>query len=90
MIKIDEIKKYISDDFNSEVKRKARKAVGYYEGKHDIQRMRLFYYNADGELVEDTTRSNIKISHPFFTELVDQQVQYMLSGDSFIKSDDQD
>ena len=32
MIKIDEIKKYISDDFNSEVKRKARKAVGYYEG----------------------------------------------------------
>lgn len=39
-------------------------------------------------MIEDKTRSNIKISHPFFTELVDQQVQYMLSGkDGFLKSD---
>ena len=49
---------------------------------------KLFYYNADGEVQEDKTRSNIKISHPFFTEIVDQQAQYMLNGDSFIKSDD--
>ena len=34
----------------------------------------------NGEVVEDETRSNIKICHPFFTELVDQCVQYMLSG----------
>lgn len=42
-------------------------------------------------MIEDTTRSNIKISHPFFTELVDQTVQYMLSGqESFVKSDHAD
>lgn len=88
MLTEQEIKYFISDDAGSQRKRKAREAQRYYEGEHDILNYRMFYYNSDGELVEDTTRSNIKISHPFFTELVDQQVQYMLSGDdSFVRSD---
>lgn len=88
MLTEQEIRYFISDDAGSQRKRKAREAQGYYEGEHDILNYRMFYYNSDGELVEDTTRSNIKISHPFFTELVDQQVQYMLSGDgSFVRSD---
>lgn len=78
----------MDDDATSDKKRFARKGQAYYDGDHDIKGYRLFYYNTDGILVEDTTRSNIKISHPFFTELVDQAVQYMLSGkDGFIKSD---
>lgn len=40
----------------------------------------MFYFNADGQLVEDTTRSNIKISHAFYTELIDQKTSYLLSG----------
>lgn len=88
MLTEQEIRYFISDDTGSQRKRKAREAQRYYEGEHDILNYRMFYYNSDGELVEDTTRSNIKISHPFFTELVDQQVQYMLSGDdSFVRSD---
>jgi len=88
MLTEQEIRYFISDDAGSQRKRKAREAQRYYEGEHDILNYRMFYYNSDGELVEDTTRSNIKISHPFFTELVDQQVQYMLSGDdSFVRSD---
>ena len=88
MLTEQEIRYFISDDAGSQRKRKAREAQQYYEGEHDILNYRMFYYNSDGELVEDTTRSNIKISHPFFTELVDQQVQYMLSGDdSFVRSD---
>ena len=60
----------------------------YYDAEHDIKDYRMFYYNADGQLVEDTYRTNTKISHPFFTELVDQAVQYMLSGeDGIIHSD---
>jgi SPP1 family phage portal protein len=55
--------------------------MDYYEGKHDILNSRLFYYNADGKLVEDTTRSNIRISHPFFSELADQLAAFMLSFD---------
>ena len=88
MLTEQEIRYFISDDAGSQRKRKSKEAQRYYEGEHDILNYRMFYYNSDGELVEDTTRSNIKISHPFFTELVDQQVQYMLSGDdSFVRSD---
>lgn len=83
-----EILKFIQEDATSTKKHNALVGQKYYEGEHDIANYRLFYYNSDGILVEDKTRSNIKISHPFFTELVDQMVQYMLSGDvEFIKSD---
>ena len=75
------------EDASSERKSQAKVGQRYYDGEHDILHYRLFYYDADGELQEDKTRSNIKISHPFFTELVDQQAQYMLNGDTFIKSD---
>lgn len=78
-LKVDEIKKFISDDINSEKKRKAAVGQRYYEADHDILKSRLFYYNADGKLVEDNFRANNQISHPFFTELSDQLSSYMLS-----------
>ena len=78
----------MNDDMASKKKKNAKVGQDYYEGKHDILNYQLFYFNADGELTPDTTRSNIKIPHPFFTELVDQCVQYMLSGkEGFMKSD---
>lgn len=88
MLSEAEILRLMEEDATSDKKRFARSGQAYYEGDHDIKNYQLFYYNADGELVEDKTRSNIKISHPFFTELVDQEVQYMLSGkDGFMRSD---
>ena len=91
MLSETEILQFISEDKTSTKKHLAKVGERYYEGDHDIREYRMFYFNADGKLVEDKTRSNVKISHPFFTELVDQEVQYMLSGqDSFVKSDDQD
>lgn len=88
MLNEAEIAKFIEEDKNSRKKMFARVGQRYYEGDHDIKNYTLWYYNSDGQLVEDTTRSNIKISHPFFTELVDQATQYMLSGkDGFVKSD---
>lgn len=88
MLNIGEIKRFIEEDASSAKKRDARKGQEYYEADHDIRNYRLFYYDADGILREDKTRSNIKIAHPFFTELVDQETQYMLSGEKpFIKSD---
>lgn len=91
MLKPEEITALIQDDIMSERKIMARIGQDYYEGKHDILKYKLYYYNADGILVEDKTRSNIKICHPFFTELVDQCVQYILSGnDSFVKSNNAD
>ena len=87
LLSIEEIKFFIDEDATSDRKTYARVGQRYYDGEHDILNYKLFYYNADGDLTEDKTRSNIKISHPFFTELVDQQAQYMLNGDAFIKSD---
>lgn len=88
MLTVEEIKQFMDDDASSEKKKFAKKGRDYYDGNHDINGYRLFYYTSDGKYVEDTTRSNVKISHAFFTELVDQAVQYMLSGqDGFIKSD---
>lgn len=91
MLTIEEIKSFIDADSQSDKKKFAKVGLRYYEADHDIKDFRLFYVNADGKLQEDKTKSNIKISHPFFTELVDQEVQYMLSGkDGFVKSDNPD
>ena len=79
MLSIAEIKRFIDDDITSEKKQHAKIGQRYYEADHDILKCRLFYWNADGKLVEDTTRSNVKISHPFFTILSDQLSAYMLS-----------
>lgn len=88
MLTANEIKTFIDNDAASDKKRFARTGVRYYEADHDIRQYRVFFFDADGVLKEDKTKSNIKISHPFFTELVDQCVQYMLSGkDGFVKSD---
>ncbi len=88
MLTKEEIKTFIAEDNASSLKRLARIGERYYNADHDIKSCRLFYYNADGQLVEDKTRSNVKIPHAFFTELVDQATQYILSGDHpFIRSD---
>lgn len=87
MLTTDEIKEIINRE--RQMKDESFAAQRYYEGNHDITNYKLFYYDGDGMLKEDKTKSNIKISHPFFMELVDQLVQYMLSGkDAFVYSSD--
>lgn len=81
MLSVTDIQKFIDDDISSERKRLAAIGQRYYEADHDILKCRLFYFNTDGNLEEDTMRTNIKICHPFFTELSDQLSAYMLSFD---------
>lgn len=81
MLSIAEIKRIIDDDNSSEKKKMAAVGQKYYEAEHDILNYRLFYFNADGKLVEDKTRANIRICHPFFTILSDQLSSFMLSFD---------
>ena len=88
MLSVSEIKTFIDNDQASNRKKLAELGQRYYEGNHDIRNFRIFFIDAEGNVKEDKFKSNIKIGHPFFTELVDQEVQYMLSGkDGFIKSD---
>lgn len=88
MLTIEEIRSFIDNDAASTKKQLAKTGLRYYEGNHDIKDYRIFFVDGDGNVREDKTKSNIRISHPFFGELVDQGVQYMLSGkDGFVKSD---
>lgn len=79
MLSVSEIKRFIDNDITSEKKQHAKVGQRYYEAKHDILNCRFFYFNTDGNLVEDKARANFKICHPFFTELSDQLSSYMLS-----------
>ena len=91
MLTKEELKLFIDEDMASVKKQQALTGARYYDAEHDIKNCRLIFYNSDGQLVEDTTRANVKIPHPFFTELTDQATQYILSGDDpFVVSDDPD
>lgn len=88
MLKVDEIKQFISEDASSQKKRYAKVGQRYYDADHDIKKMRIVYFDKSGNLKEDKTRNNAKIPHPFFIELVDQATEYILSGENgLIKSD---
>lgn len=88
MLTTKEIKMFIDEDNASMKKNFARIGERYFDGDHDILHYRMFYFNTDGQLVEDKARSNVKIPHPFFKELTEQGTQYTLSGDeSFVLSD---
>lgn len=89
MLQIDEIKTLIANDKASEKKQYAEVGQRYYEADHDIKNYKIFYFDGEGNVKEDKFKSNIRIPHAFFTELVDQEVQYILSGkEGFVKSDD--
>lgn len=88
MLTTTEIKLFIDEDSASVKKQFAKTGERYFDGDHDIKSYRLFYFNTDGQLVEDHTRSNVKIPHPFFKELTEQATQYILSGsEQFVLSD---
>ena len=77
---VAEVKRLVSNDRGSKLKQEMQTGINYYEGKHDIANYRLFYFNNEGEIVEEKNRSNTRIAHQYFTELVDQKVQYLLSN----------
>ena len=88
MLTVEAIRTYIDNDVGNHKKQLAKVGQRYYEADHDIRQFKILFLDKDGNLKEDKVKSNIKISHPFFTEIVDQAVQYMLySPDGFIKSD---
>lgn len=74
------LKAAIESDIASKHKKRAREGVNYYQGQHEILDNRIFYVDDDGNLIEDKQASNIRIAHQFFTEIVDQKVQYLLSN----------
>ena len=48
-----EVKRLVSNDRASALKKDMRVGINYYEGRHDIEDYRLFYFNNEGEIVEE-------------------------------------
>ncbi|WP_373815735.1 phage portal protein [Jeotgalibaca porci] len=81
------VKRAITSDRGATHKHKMRTGVDYYKFKHDILNYRLFYVDNEGKMKEETNRSNIKIAHPYLTELIDQKVQYLLAKPLEVKTE---
>lgn len=80
MLSTNRIMSVIAADKYSNRKKQARIGQKYYEGRHDILDYRVFYIDKNGKLQEDLTKSNIRAPHPFFQEIAEQEVAYILSG----------
>lgn len=88
MLTVDQIREFIDAEKGSAWRKQAETGLRYYEGEHDIMQSLIFFVNADGQLEQDKTKANTRISHPYYTELVDQEVQHLLHvKDGFIRSD---
>lgn len=90
MLEPGRIASIIAADKYSRKKKQARLGQKYYDGEHDILDYRIYYINQEGKLVEDLTKSNIRIPHPFFQEISEQEVAYILSGGVIFQADDED
>lgn len=85
----DNLDTIIQLDASSERKSHARTGERYFDGENDILKHRIFYFDGDGVLVEDKFSSNIRTAHGFFSELVTQKVDYLVSpGERHVTSDD--
>lgn len=51
MLTKEEIKVFLEADAGSLAKRQARAGEAYYEGRHDILRYRMFYFDDNGNLL---------------------------------------
>ncbi len=88
MLEPGRIASIIAADKYSRKKKQARLGQKYYDGEHDILDYRIYYINKEGELREDLTKSNTRIPHPFFYEISEQEVAYILSGGVEFRTDD--
>lgn len=90
MLEPGRIASIIAADKYSRKKKLARLGQKYYDGEHDILDYQVYYVNQEGKLVEDLTKSNIRIPHPFFHEISEQEVSYILSGGVALEAEDQE
>lgn len=88
MLEPGRIASIIAADKYSRKKKQARLGQKYYDGEHEILEFRIYYINQEGKLVEDLSKSNIRIPHPFFHEISEQEVSYILSGGVAFETED--
>lgn len=90
MLDTGRIASAIAADKYSRRKKQARLGQRYYDGKHDILDYKIYYITKEGKVVEDLTKSNIRIPHPFFHEIAEQEVAYILSDGIRFETDSEE
>jgi SPP1 family phage portal protein len=87
--KLTEIIQDYIDSHSSSVA-KMSEGVNYYFNKTEIKNRKKYYYDNDGNKIEDTEGINNKIPHGWHKLLVDQKVSYLVGQPITITSEDKD
>lgn len=74
----------------SQLYKDMQKAEEYYKGKHDILEKKRYYIDRNGTRREEDKLANNKLIHPYFTKLVNQKVNYLLSKEFSLQVDEKD
>lgn len=87
--KVEFLTAAITEFSESPLRKEILKAQDYYALKHDILEAKRTYIDRYGIRKESTTLANAKLVHPFFRKQVKQKVNYLLSKQFSITSEDQ-
>lgn len=78
----------INEFVNSDTLKTMKTAQDYFKNDNAIKDRKRFYIDRKGNQQEVTNLSNAKLAHPFIRKLTKQKVNYLLSSELSIKSDD--
>lgn len=87
--KVEFLSAAITEFQENPIRKDMLKAQDYYALKHDITAARRTYIDRYGVRKESTSLTNSKLVHPFFRKQVKQKVNYLLSKEFSITSEDQ-
>ena len=79
----------INEWLTSDVRKLMLTAQDYYKNDNDIKDRKRYYIDRRGVKQEVTNLSNAKLAHPFMRKLTNQKVNYLLSKELAIQSDDE-
>ncbi len=79
----------INEWLTSDVRKLMLTAQDYYKNDNDIKDRKRYYIDRKGVKQEVTNLSNAKLAHPFMRKLTNQKVNYLLSKELAIQSDDE-
>ena len=79
----------INEWLTSDVRKLMLTAQDYYKNDNDIKDRKRYYIDRRGVKQEVTNLSNSKLTHPFMRKLTNQKVNYLLSKELSIQSDDE-
>lgn len=73
---------------NEQDNKEMKEGVAYYEGNHKIKTRKITYYSGTRQ-IDDPSKTNNQLVHPFHRNLVDQKVDKILGDPVTLKSENE-